>query len=122
MKNTFYVGENPKHKIDAHFSSTGKEQVMVDNVLVIDRRSLKFQNDISFKAGKHNVLIKFEGNMRGWKCPVYVDNSLLITELFPDDLGKQKRKNIYLKRYYIFLAVALFLGLLASFLKGFFYG
>jgi len=122
MKKTFYVGNNPKHKIDVDFRITGKEKVYVDDVIVIDKMNFTMKGDQIFKAGKHEVIIQSRGNFKEWTCPVFVDGALFIEELFDEELKGHKKRLSYLPKFIKILGIILFIALLFSFLKGFYQG
>ena len=122
MKKTFFVGNNKEHKIDVDFRFSGKEQIYVDDVLVIDNRNLSLKGDIAFKAGEHEITIKSEGNLKEWSCPVFVDGTLFIEELFDEELRKHKKRVSNLPKFIKYLGVIVFVVLLISFLKGFLNG
>ncbi len=122
MKKTFFVGKNEEHKIDVDFRFSGKEQIYVDDVLVIDNRNLSSKGDITFKAGEHEVTIKSEGNLKEWSCPVFVDGTLFIEELFDEELGKHKKRVSNLPKFIKLLIVIVFVVFLFSFLRGFLNG
>jgi len=122
MKKTFNVGNSPKHKIDVDFRITGKEKVFVDDVIVIDKRKLSMKGDCIFKAGKHEVIIKYKGSFKEWTCPVFVDGALFIEELFDEELKRHKKSFFYFPKFIKILGIILFIALLFSFLRGFYQG
>ena len=120
MKRTFFVGTDKKHKIDLHFSITGKERIYVDEILVCDIRNFSlFKASNNFKAGEHDVKIEMKGNIKGWSLKVFVDDTLYIEELNDEEL---KKIWTYSRKFYMFLAIILVLALLYEFLKGFYQG
>ncbi len=78
--------------------------------------------DITFKAGKHDVKLKSDGNFKEWSCPVFVDGDLFIEELFDEELKGHKKRLSNLPKFIKILGVIVFIILLLSFLKGFFQG
>ncbi len=122
MKKTFFVGNKEKHKIKVDFRATGKEKVYVDDVLVIDNRNFSMKGDCNFKAGEHDVRIKYKGDFKEWSCPVFVDGDLFIEELFEEELKGHKKRLSSLPKFLKFLGIIVIIVLLFSFLKGFYQG
>ena len=122
MKKIFFVGNNQKHKIDVDFRITGKEQIYVDDILVIDERNLSMKGDWTFKAGEHDVTIKSEGNLKEWSCPVFVDGALFTEELFDEELKGHKKRLSNFPKFIKIIGIILFFVLLFSFLRGFYQG
>ncbi len=122
MKKTFYVGNDSNHKIDVDFRITGKEKIYVDGVLVVNDRNFSKKGNWKFSAGNHEVIIKYESNLKRWSCPVFVDGKLFIEELFDNELKGHKKRISFLPKYIKLLGILVFLYLLFSFFKGFYQG
>lgn len=122
MKKTFFIGNSKKYKIDVDFAITGKEQIFVDNVLVINKRNFSMKEHWTFNAGDHEVTIKYNGNFNKWSCPVYVDGVLFMKELFEEELVTRNKRISNFPKFIKIIVTIVFISLLLSFLKGLYHG
>lgn len=90
---SFSVGEQETHLVEIYLSSWGEEVYMVDGEEVLRESTMAMKVLRQFEVGeteKHTVEVRIDMgpswkslSRPDWQAEVYVDNNLVIEELFP---------------------------------------
>ena len=87
----FTFGQTPTHTMEVHWSPFGFEKYVLDGELLEKRWTMSFSGERLFDVDGRQVRIVFRMSPKDYYSKVFLDDELIVPELFPEVATKLEK-------------------------------
>ena len=110
---TFSFGERPQHTMEVHWSAFGSEKYVLDGRVLLKRWELGFSGERAFDVDGRRLRIVYRLSPKEYYSKVFLDDELIVPELFPDiaeKIQKARAKRWRWRSFAVNLVVWMIIG------------
>ena len=114
----FTFGENPRRHMEVYWSALGFERYVLDGRVLLKCWSFSFSGERTFAVDGKQLRIAHHLSWKEFHSPVYLDDQLIVEELFPDltqQIQKARTKRWSWRSFAISVAVWMVIGFVAMY-------
>jgi hypothetical protein len=113
---SFTFGQTPTRRMEIHWSAFGFEKYLLDGKLLLKRWALSLSGERTFFVDGRQLRIVFHMSPKDYYSRVFLDDQLIVPELFPDVAAKLEKVRAHgWRRLVINLVVWMVIGFIGMY-------